>query len=240
MTAGAEIRYLAIYEALKAHVQGMPANTLLPTENELAEEFVVSRVTIRQALALLNQAGLIERVRGKGTIVSPPKIVRNNIPMTALEDDFRRQGIQFETRILQYEADFRAPPNVAEALKIHAKDKVGYLRLTRIVNRQIVCCEHRYLPASLASRFDPQTVLSRGLAHVVSELANAPIDQVEFETEILPADIETAGILGVAPGAPVFQNSFVYFLADETPVETGKIIYRVDRCKFRAVGRMRI
>lgn len=50
----------------------LPVGTRLPTDNELAAEYQLSRDTIRQALALLADEGLIERVQGRGTFVCQP------------------------------------------------------------------------------------------------------------------------------------------------------------------------
>jgi GntR family transcriptional regulator of arabinose operon len=48
----------------------LPVGTRLPTDNQLAVEYQISRDTVRQALALLADEGLIERVQGRGTFVS--------------------------------------------------------------------------------------------------------------------------------------------------------------------------
>ncbi|MCL6626128.1 MAG: GntR family transcriptional regulator, partial [Alicyclobacillus shizuokensis] len=52
----------------------------LPTEIELAEEFRVSRHTIRQAISSLASAGLISRVQGRGTFVTQPHASRSSVP----------------------------------------------------------------------------------------------------------------------------------------------------------------
>ncbi|WP_042455487.1 trehalose operon repressor [Neobacillus dielmonensis] len=64
-------KYLTIYNTLVEEIKSgkiMP-KTLLPSENELAEQFNTSRETIRKALNLLSQNGYIQKVRGKGSIV---------------------------------------------------------------------------------------------------------------------------------------------------------------------------
>ena len=64
-------RYLEIKAALVADVKAgvYPVGTLLPTEHDLCSRFDVSRFTVRQALKGLQDAGLIERRSGVGSMV---------------------------------------------------------------------------------------------------------------------------------------------------------------------------
>src|SRR5574341_1750682 len=43
----------------------------LPTEYEIAEEFGVSRIVIREATRLLNSKGIVDSRQGRGTFVTP-------------------------------------------------------------------------------------------------------------------------------------------------------------------------
>ena len=47
---------------------------MIPTENEISEEFQISRTTVRQAITELVQEGWLYRVKSKGTFVTRPKI----------------------------------------------------------------------------------------------------------------------------------------------------------------------
>ena len=76
------IRYIKIVEVYREQILGgkLPAGTRLPTEFELAKEFNLSRGTVRQALNLLVEEGLLERVQGRGTFVSQSPIVQTVPP----------------------------------------------------------------------------------------------------------------------------------------------------------------
>ncbi len=65
--------YLGVYNSLYSDiVNGVYiANDFLPSESALAEKYSVSRNTLRQALAILNEDGLILKSQGKGTVVQP-------------------------------------------------------------------------------------------------------------------------------------------------------------------------
>jgi GntR family transcriptional regulator, transcriptional repressor for pyruvate dehydrogenase complex len=54
--------------------RGLKPGCQLPSETELANEFYVSRTTIRNALKILEQEGKVERRPGRGTIVRQPRL----------------------------------------------------------------------------------------------------------------------------------------------------------------------
>lgn len=64
-------RYGELVSYIRARIrdQTFPPGTRLPTEMALAHEHHISRSTVRQALHMLEQAGLVERIQGSGTFV---------------------------------------------------------------------------------------------------------------------------------------------------------------------------
>ncbi|WP_096272560.1 GntR family transcriptional regulator [Paucisalibacillus globulus] len=67
--------YINVYDQLyKQIIDGnFPRNSKLPTENELAKSLGVSRVTLRQAISLLQDDGLIKSIQGKGNFITNPQ-----------------------------------------------------------------------------------------------------------------------------------------------------------------------
>lgn len=65
--------YMQVAMAVKAEiVQGLyPVGSLIPTEDELCKRFAVSRHTVREALRVLREDGLVSSRRGAGTVVVP-------------------------------------------------------------------------------------------------------------------------------------------------------------------------
>jgi GntR family trehalose operon transcriptional repressor len=64
-------KFQEIYQELSSQIQEgiLRANTQLPSEHELADQYDTSRETVRKALNLLSQNGFIQKIRGKGSIV---------------------------------------------------------------------------------------------------------------------------------------------------------------------------
>ena len=67
--------YKKIYEDLLKEIESgkYAPNTLLPSENELMNYYGISRQTVRKALNLLSQEGYIQKIHGKGSVVSGSK-----------------------------------------------------------------------------------------------------------------------------------------------------------------------
>ena len=72
--------YLPIYNMLYSDIVNgkYENNSVLPSENSLSEKYEVSRHTIRQALTILDQDGLIQKQQGKGSIVTYNGMTRNS------------------------------------------------------------------------------------------------------------------------------------------------------------------
>src|SRR5262245_54984988 len=136
-------RYLEIAYALEAETAPLPFNAPLPTEQQLAKRFGVSRVTIRRALGLLERSGRITRRRGRGTAVSPRKITRQIVPVCTIEEDLRAQGLKLETKLLDYRLGVVPPDHVRAALRLPQGRRAGMLSLARIVNDQVIGHDER-------------------------------------------------------------------------------------------------
>jgi GntR family transcriptional regulator len=228
-----EARYLHICEALQHQIGTLPQNSLLPSEHDLARRFGVSRVTIRRALGLLERSGLVSRQRGRGTTVSPAKITRWLSPMYPFEEDLRRQGVKFETRILEYQRRYLPPKPVPERLRLPPGTAVGFLALQRLVDDRIICLDRRYLPPDVAGRFDPQMITDRPVAEILQDLVGQPIASADWTTEIVAAPREVALPLGVTPGVLVLTNMGTEYLPDGRPIQVHSMCYRIDRVRFQ-------
>ncbi len=231
--SGKAPRYVNVATVLEGEISQLAPNSLLPTEVQLARRFGVSRITVRGALDVLERSGLVSRLRGRGTIVSPEKITRHFSPLYSFEKDLASQGIAYETRVLGYDAKTDPPDVIRARLEISETDTVGCLSLVRLVYDRVVCHDRRYYPSEIAGKLQPHRVETQDASEVVEELAGAPIAEVDWEGEIISCPDEVATALGIAGRTLVLANAYTWRLEGGAPVEAGIISYRIDRCKFR-------
>ena len=226
-------RYLDVADALQGEISVLAPNSLLPTEEQLARRFGVSRVTVRGALDLLEKSGLVSRLRGRGTTVSPPKITRRFAPLYSFERDLAEQGVAFETRVLSFDVAALAPDFVRERLRLAAAATVGSLSLVRVVDDRIVCHERRFYPPEISEQFDPKLVESVDASRMLAGVVGSPVVEVDWESEIISTSGDVAAALGVASRTLVLANTYTWNIDGGVPVEAGVISYRIDRCKFK-------
>lgn len=232
-------RYVAIAESLEGEVSALAPNSLLPTEDQMAKRFEVSRITVRAALELLENSGLITRLRGRGTIVSPKKLIRNFSPFLGFEADMMSQGIAFNTKVLTFEKSMLAPAKVAQQLELPENSRVGRISLIRLVNDQVICHDHRYYPENIAKKINPDKAETSTCSAIVQSAAGTKIRRVHWDSEILSSTQEVASALGIANRTLIFTSNYIWFAKDRVPIETGVVSYRIDRCKFRFQERLR-
>ena len=230
-------RYLRVVSALQEQIGQLGPRSLLPTEEQLARKYRVSRVTVRRALEVLDRSGLISRERGRGTIVNSPKITRRFSPLYTFEQDLKEQGIEFQTRVVDYNPRLPAPDAVRERLRLESGSTVGFLSLQRLVDDRIISHDRRHFPSEIAEQFDPTLVEDRAVSDVIEDLVGRPVTAVDWESEIISAPADIALVLRLTPGTLVVANAFTYYLDSGTPIESGLMSYRVDRCKFKFEGR---
>lgn len=92
----------------------LSAGARLPTDGELAAKYQISRDSVRQALALLANEGLIDRVQGRGTFVSQP--ASNGSPVTQLKQ--KQIGLVLN-RTLRTQVNMNLLVGVEQAAKSH-------------------------------------------------------------------------------------------------------------------------
>lgn len=213
--AARQPKYLRIHDDLAEYITSgqWPVGSLLPSQRELADEFGVSIMTLRQALQMLADDGLIDTRHGSGTFVA----ARYSYDLGHLRSfaaDLAAQGARITTRLLG--ADTVAAPDDVGA-RLGTAGQVLRLRRLRLADGRPVIVQTSYLPAQLAAALDPADLCNRGLYTVLAEHGCAISRTGET---ITPAVLSArdAHDLGRTEASPALLSHQVSFTAADLPV----------------------
>lgn len=203
----------------------------VPTEQELAVRFGVSRTTVRQALAALVHEGLIHRRPGKGTFVARPKIGQALDTLRGFAEELRLQGLAPDVEVLHV-GPAPAPREAREALRLRPAERTVRIdRLVRVEGQPLLW-DRSFVSAALGIAWERQELTRR---HVF-ELAEAhgfAVEEAEQTIEAAGASRSVAHRLGVPFGAPVLLVRRLTFAAGDRPLIFSVAVYRGDRYRYR-------
>ncbi len=207
-----------------------PPGSQLPGERALVAMFGVSRTTVRQALEQLEVDGALIRRHGQGTFVARPPVVENLAALRGFAEELVEQGLDPQVQVLRA-GPARAAPEAAQALGLSADAPIVEIsRIVRVAGEPLFS-DDSYLPASvghLVLAAEPSRSIYSAL-----EAVGFRIVRGEQSIEARVADRVEARLLGVPAGSPVLLIRRTAQLADGTPVEYRRAVYRADRYRYR-------
>ncbi|MDX1416930.1 MAG: GntR family transcriptional regulator [Candidatus Promineifilaceae bacterium] len=222
--------YRQLYEILRRDIiEGQRApGELLPSESELIDRYEVSRITVRQAMDLLVQDGLVYRRRGRGTFVATPKIEQGLTQIISFSEDMRRRGFHAETAVLDSTL-LKADKEIAEKLEVVVGEEIARLERLRLADAEPLSIEishlvHRLCPGVLAGDYARSPLRELLERHYDLRLVRAT--QV---IRAIGASDDVAHKLSIHPGAPLFYIERVSFSQYNRPVEFLELYHRGDR-----------
>src|SRR6516225_10356625 len=94
--------YLQIAESIGSLLASgaLPPGYILPPERVLCEQFCISRMTLRQAMSLLDREGLIDSRRGIGTVVRHNRLRKQEQELRSFSEEIRERGGRPTSRLI--------------------------------------------------------------------------------------------------------------------------------------------
>jgi GntR family transcriptional regulator len=221
-----EVRYRAIAEELRSRIDRgeLAAGALLPSESELSAAYGVSRVTVRKALELLRDDGLIDARQGFGWFVATDPLRQTLGRLGTIEAQLRDLGVESERRVVGFRF-VAAPPRVRQVLGV---DTVLEVRRVNLADGQ------PFARVTVWCREDVGARLSR--ADVESspfyELVDVPIGGATQTIGAAAADAADAELLAVPVGSPVLRCERITCDTDGRPLLVSEHVFPGHRTEF--------
>lgn len=203
----------------------------LPTEQELSQEYGISRATVRQALAALVSEGLLYRKQGRGTFVTEKARQTRTVKLTGFTEDLFFQGVKPEIRILEARS-VSAPERIAGHLGIPPGIEVTRFKRVRSVEGTALSLMVNHLPPAWGQRISDRDLTQHTMLWVLEEKLRIPLGMIRQSVEAVKADAEIASHLKASVFDPILYIESVVQTVEGRPVEVADTYFRADRYKY--------
>lgn len=208
----------------------------LASESALIARFGVSRITVRQALAELNAAGLIETVNGKGSYVTRPGRGQAHGPLVGVLEAMRKRGHRAHGRMLSHRT-VKATRDVARALDLAEGSAVGAVTVLRYRDDVPFVLGTTWCAPEVADRLAAQDLAETDVATAIE--AGLGLRSAATRVRVLAAlaNARIAKRLDYAEGAPVLRIVTTTIGWDQRPIAHSVTDCRADMMDWRVTLR---
>ena len=199
----ADLVYRSVMRDIKHKIlQNQYAGMRLPDERSLSETYGVSRSSIKRALGILAQQGIIFKKRGSGTFINPLYLKNQSLfhyegSNLGITDSFQVDGKKQGISLLDYQV-VPASADIQEELFLNDNDFVYQIKRLRLIDDQPFMIETGFIPIKIVTK--------------------------SFTTiSVSPSIKDDQDLLKLTPTEPVGVMDGVFFLDDGTPFEVSNM-----------------
>jgi len=210
------------------------AGEKIPSENQLAEKFNVSRLTVRQALAQLIQEGFLISKRGEGTFVTRNQhlISSFGLEFTGFMDDLFYQISKSKTKSVNL-TRILTPKPIKEKLELgNDEEEIIQIKRVRFLEDKPFAFTLNYLPLKIGGRIRKKDLLKKPLLQIIEEDLDIRFTEAFQTIEASFANREVSEQLGVVSGSPILLVERIMYTQKRKPVEVVQSSYRGDLYKY--------
>jgi DNA-binding GntR family transcriptional regulator len=195
---------------------------LLPSEKDLAERYSTSRITIRQSLRTLREAGLIRVRHGVGSTVLPrTSTLDYGLDRLGSLDTFAREaGGEVLSEDVEFE-ETTADESLADALELEPGHPVLEIRRAKSYKGIRVAWLTDFVPEGTLPFETVRREFSGSVLDVLMQNASVGVDHADLEIRAVTLDPAVAKRLQVEPGAPALFMDEVVFDLSGRAIERG-------------------
>lgn len=218
------IRYQEIADELRARARTMPPGSLLPSEADMSAEFAASRVTVRRALELVRDDGLIAARQGFGWFVATEPVRQSLTSLGTIESQIEGVGKISERRVEEFA--FEQPP--ARVRKYLRTDQVLRVKRVNLADGEPFAIVTVWCPADLGAHLSRRDVEARPFYELLDIDLRGATQTIGADS----AESADAELLGLQIGSPLLRCQRVTTDRKGEPVLVSEHLFPAHRTEF--------
>ena len=194
----------------------------LPTEEELLQYYGVSKITVRNALSLLEAEGLITRTRGRGTFVA------DHIPETRANihtslNDMVQSLAESHTKPLEIKtikiAQSRIPKDICNFFKMSNNGEIARIRRL-VTHKNLLYFYENYMQAEVARHLTKKELAEKkSIQKILRQRIGLAVTKGEMYLQAIPAERDISQLLNCQPFEPLIHVQTYFWSEPEKPFE---------------------
>lgn len=228
-------RYYQLKEILERRIrQGeFEIGGKFPTDEQLCKEYGLSRGTVRRAVGMLTDAGLLCREQGRGTFLNAAQQSPVFFRLASFDDEMKARGWEPCTKLIRCRV-LPASAEVARRLQIPVGEKVIEIVRLRLADGQPIAYETRYLAYKTCPQLLEEDLENQSIHSLLIDKYAIPLIRACYTIEARTLSADEARHLQVDDGLAGFAIDRVTYSIDGKPVTWYCIVYRGDVYRFSA------
>lgn len=224
--------YQRIQNAIRERIEEgeLKPGAPVDSERELARIHQVSPMTARHALVELEREGLVERRRGAGTFVAPPRIHWNKL--SSFTEEMSSRGLSAQSRVLSL-TTIEEEHEIAARLALPPNQRLLVIKRIRQAAGEPFALETCYLSANEFADLARSPLDRLSLFAQLEHEHGLQLAYADEEIDATTADALTAELLEVPRGASLLRIRQVIYASPGRPVLYVLGLYRSDRHTLR-------
>src|SRR5579871_6152927 len=220
--------YKKIQNVIRRRIEGgqLKIGDAVDSERELARIHGVSLMTARHALADLEREGVVERRRGAGTFVAPPKIHFNKL--TSFTENMASRGLSANSNVLRCSI-IDNEQEIAARLVLPPTAPLVRVERLRLAASEPFAVETCYLSAEQFHGLSRAALQRGSLFGILEHEYGVQLAYADEEIDATSADAKTAELMALKQGAPLLRVRQVIYSTKGTPALYVLGFYRSDR-----------
>ncbi|MEU6996014.1 GntR family transcriptional regulator [Streptomyces sp. NPDC046465] len=222
-----------VAEVLRRQIaSGAFPSDVLPDERVLIADFAVSRNTVREALGVLRDEGVVERRQGVGTVIVRRPYEHTLDRLTGLAETLHTHGeVVNQVRV----ADVVRPPGEV-ARKLHVPDggRVVHIERLRLLDGVPLSLDLTYLPEDIGAPLLAADLAGRDVFGLIEQSTGSRLGSASVTVHAVGGDPHTCALLDIPAGSALFTVERLTRMPDGRPVDLEFLRIRGDRLAFSA------
>jgi GntR family transcriptional regulator len=210
--------YVQLYDKIRKKIdeKEWSVGFQIPTEQELCEDFKVSRATVRSAILELVRQGYLTRQQGRGTFVSK-KVISDKLTMfTTFGELFLEAGIDFLTDVLA-QTIMMPVDDLADKLNISGDKHIIYIKRLWKVDNKPILIQETYIPFHICPPLLEEDVKKNSLFELIEKKHGMQITGVRNYFDVVYLNADEGRTLDLSESSPALVLT-QHFFSGETQI----------------------